>query len=339
MLRIFSRSRDAIRVHHGYRNEVGGPFVKLERMNRFFPNHPRDYNLVYGVSGTNLPQKVLERATRKGIPVVCHMNSCWHPAYADDFNEKNRLLQVLHNQYADFVVYGSRQAMQGAERYLGPLHSEYEIIYNAVDTEHFSPAPDPEPVTTRPSILATGLHQFRHRLEPLIQAMPLIARDIPDVELVIAGRLVPGEGIFDCGSDTIHSLIKQSGFSRVRMIDSYSQQEAPEIYRAASVLVHLKHMDWTPNVVAEAMACGVPVVHTGNGGVPEIVDDAGVSLEIETDWDQIRVASPAAVAVAVVAALKQQNTLSLRARQIAEEKFDLSQWIDRHRKIFTSLLK
>jgi glycosyltransferase involved in cell wall biosynthesis len=333
---LLTKSKSAkIRVCHGYRDEVGGPFVKLERMNRYFPNHKKDFNVVYGVSGTNLPQKVLDRARRKKFPVVCHMNSCWHPAYADDFDEKNHLLKVLHNEYADFVVYGSHQAMEGAKRYLGSINPKHRMIYNAVDTKHFTPGVK---AGLRPQVLAAGLHQFTHRLKPLILAMPQIAKAVPDVELVIAGSLVEGDGIYDCGRATVEEIVRRSGFSNIRYIDSYTQQEAPEIYRQADVLVHLKHMDWTPNVVAEAMACGLPIVHTGNGGVPEIVDDAGVSLEITVDWDKIREADPDEVAAAVVSSLGQQKRLSCRAREIAETRFNLNEWIREHREIFSELL-
>lgn len=336
MLNIFRRQpREEIRVHHGYRDEVGGPFVKLERMNRYFPNYEKGYNLVYGVSGTNLPRKVLDRAKRKKIPVVCHMNSCWHPAYANDYEAKNHLLKLLHNEYAAYVVYGSKQAIAGAERYLGPVQLPHSVIYNAVDTEHFRPV---KKVDGPPTILAAGLHQFTHRLKPLIMAMPEIEKEIADVELLIAGKLVSGTGIFDCGKETVEMLIKKSGFTKVRFIDGYSQAEAPAVYAQADVMVHLKHMDWTPNVVAEAMACGVPTVHTGNGGVPEIVQDAGVSLEMATDWDKIHEADPAEVASATVQAYQERVRLGERARMIAKKEFNLESWIENHQQIFQSLI-
>ena len=225
--------------------------------------------------------------------------------------------------------------MEGARCYLGPIHAENRLIYNAVDTDHFIPAEKKSP---RPQILAAGLHQFTHRLRPLILAMPEVARFIPDVELVIAGRLVDGQGIFNCGRSTVEEIVKQSGFQQVRYIDSYTQQEAPEIYRQADALVHLKHMDWTPNVVAEAMACGLPIVHTGNGGVPEIVEDAGVSLNIPADWDEIREADPEEVAQAIVQLWEQREEFSSRSRKIAVTRFNLKEWIQEHREIFSELL-
>jgi glycosyltransferase involved in cell wall biosynthesis len=331
-----ARSGNGIRVHHGYRPEAGGPFVKLERMNRYFPDHPKNYNIIYGVSGTDFPVETLKKARRKSVPIVCHMNSCWHPAYAGDFQAKNERLQILHDEFADFVVYGSRRAMEGARRYFKGVQGNHEIIYNAVDIDHFRVAESPEEPHP-PRILAAGLHQFRHRLEPLIRAMPVIRQSLPDAELWIAGKLVPGEGMWDCGEETIRGLISEVGSDGIRILPPYTQEEAPGLYNRADLLVHLKHMDWTPNVVAEAMACGLPIVHTGNGGVPEIVGDAGVSLDCPEDWDHIQAASPEAVAAGVFQAWEQRDALARLARQRAEEAFDLKDWIAKHRKIFSRL--
>ena len=44
-------------------------------------------------------------------------------------------------------------------------------------------------------------------------------------------------------------------------------------YQAANVYVHASHADTFPTSILEAMACGVPVVATAVGGIPEQVDD------------------------------------------------------------------
>jgi glycosyltransferase involved in cell wall biosynthesis len=41
------------------------------------------------------------------------------------------------------------------------------------------------------------------------------------------------------------------------------------VYRCADVYVHAAHVDTFPNTVLEALACGIPVVATAVGGVPE----------------------------------------------------------------------
>ncbi|MEM6884013.1 MAG: glycosyltransferase family 4 protein [Verrucomicrobiota bacterium] len=332
------RKRLPIRVNFGGKDgDMGGPFVKLKRMAHYFPNHPKGYNLIYGVSGVDFPLDICKKAKKRGVKIVCHLNSCWHPAYADDWKHKNRFLEGLHNLYADYVVYGSKQAKAGAKRYIGDVDRvPSDIIYNAVDIGHYIPVSvkKDRPLT----LLASGFHQIRHRVEPLIRALPLLKKNHPELRLIIAGKLKDGKGIWDCGEETIRGLLQEVAFDQVEFVPSYTQEEAPGIYQRADVLVHLKHMDWTPNVVAEAMACGLPVVHTGNGGVPEIVQESGVSLQIPENWDQVSEADPQAVANAIEQAYAERHELGSKAREIAESTFNMDSWAEKHRRIFSDLL-
>lgn len=327
-----------IRVHHGYqKGAVGGPFVKLQRMNDFFPDWDRYYNLIYSVSGCDFPVDRIVKAKKRGVKIVCHCNSCWHPAYAVDWRHKNRFLEPVHNDLADFIVYGSEQARLGASLYLGKSTAPWEKIYNAVDIDFFVPGVN---MTDRPpTILAAGLQNIRHRLEPLIRAMPLIDKELSGVRLIIAGKIKSaGSGDWDCSEIWLKALIEEVGLKNIEFIPQYKQEEAPSIYQCADVLVHLKHMDWTPNVVAEAMACGLPIVHMGNGGLPEIVKGAGVSLDVPVDWENIRIPSSEAVARGAIEAYKQKDRLSQMARKIAEEDFSMEKWALRHEILFKKLI-
>ena len=327
-----------IRVHHGYqKGAVGGPFVKLQRMNDFFPDWDNYYNIIYAVSGCDFPVDRIVKAKKRGVKIVCHCNSCWHPAYAEDWRNKNRFLEPVHNKLADFIVYGSEQARLGASLYLGKSEAPWEKIYNAVDVDFFVPLVNK--VERPPTILAAGLQNIRHRLEPLIRAMPMIEKELPGVRLIIAGKIKSaGEGDWDCSDLWLKALIEEVGFTRIEFISQYQQSEAPSIYQRADLLVHLKHMDWTPNVVAEAMACGLPIVHMGNGGVPEIVKEAGVSLEVATDWERIQIPAPEKVAWGVVKAYQNQEQLSKSAREIAVKEYSMNDWISRHQTIFRKLI-
>ena len=271
------------------------------------------------------------------MKIVCHCNSCWHPAYAEDWRNKNRFLEPVHNELADFIVYGSEQARLGAGLYLGKSDAPWEKIYNAVDVDFFVPAPSSP--DRPPTILASGLQNIRHRLEPLIRAMPMIEKDLSGVKLIIAGKIKSaGPGDWDCSESWLRNLIEGVGFKNIEFIPQYQQEEAPSIYQRADLLVHLKHMDWTPNVVAEAMACGLPIVHMGNGGVPEIVGKAGVSLEVATDWERIQIPTPERVALGVVTGYRDKERLSKQAREIAVKEYSMRNWVSRHQIIFKKLL-
>jgi glycosyltransferase involved in cell wall biosynthesis len=57
-----------------------------------------------------------------------------------------------------------------------------------------------------------------------------------------------------------------------------AREEVADYYRAADLFVHAAKTDNFPLTILEAMACGLPVVATAVGGIPEQVDDG------ETGW-------------------------------------------------------
>jgi glycosyltransferase involved in cell wall biosynthesis len=54
-----------------------------------------------------------------------------------------------------------------------------------------------------------------------------------------------------------------------------AQHETPPFYRTGDVFALTSDFDNSPNVVLEAMACGLPIVSTDVGGVRELVDAGG----------------------------------------------------------------
>jgi len=54
---------------------------------------------------------------------------------------------------------------------------------------------------------------------------------------------------------------------------------------SADAFVHLAWLDACPNVVVEALCCGLPVLCSHNGGTKELVRDDGIILRLEDDYD------------------------------------------------------
>lgn len=93
--------------------------------------------------------------------------------------------------------------------------------------------------------------------------------------------------------------------------------------------------DAIPNVLKEAMACGIPVISTNITGVPEIVID-GYNGFLVNEHD------PAALAEKidyVITHPELREPFALRGRQIVEEKFEISKKADELEKILLNIAR
>ena len=88
------------------------------------------------------------------------------------------------------------------------------------------------------------------------------------------------------------------------------------------------------------MACGLPVLYSATGGVPELVGDgAGVGLPCPDDWEKPHWPDGRAVADGMAAIIRGRDAMGRAARRRAVERFDLAAWIARHHALFAAVLE
>jgi glycosyltransferase involved in cell wall biosynthesis len=83
----------------------------------------------------------------------------------------------------------------------------------------------------------------------------------------------------------IEKLARDKGFTETDFELSGERSEMYEVYKGADILVSTSEHEGTPNVVLEAMSCGLPVVATRVGGVPEVLSERCGSLVDPSDRD------------------------------------------------------
>ena len=188
--------------------------------------------------------------------------------------------------------------------------ASWEVLYNAVDVEHFTPGAPPQ---DNPVLLLGGDQTQAYRVEVALRTLA----QLPEAQLIVTGRLV---------SDP-RPLVRELGLDgRVELAGRYSQSGAPALFRRAHLLLHTKVQDPCPTTVIEAMACGLPVVYAASGGTVELVgDEAGVGVPHPDRWDRDEPPEPEALADAVRLVLAGRERYAAAARERAVSRFALEQ--------------
>ena len=315
---------------------IHGGRVKLIPLAQEYPEKESLTNILYLVSSA-VPKhaEVLVRHLKgKGIKFVWNQNGVAYPAWDNDnYKVTNlKLASLLH--MADYVVYQSEFCRQSADRYLGEAKVPSHVLYNPVDTEQFTPSDNP-PSLDIWQLLVTGTHLQADRVLLILKTVANLKNRGHDTKLVIAGRLAWPNG----EKETLDAIKQLKLTGDVELTGSYTQGQAPDIYRATHILFHIKYKDPCPTVPIEAMSCGVPVIGSLSGGMPELVsDEGGLLLEVPDVWDKMCYPGPEEMVEAIINIMGDLGRWRQKARQRAVGHFCKEHWLEQHRKIFTEML-
>jgi len=141
----------------------------------------------------------------------------------------------------------------------------------AVDTDYYCPQPH-EPFisdyffsvswTSRTNVIRKGIAQT-------IEAFARIAPDFPNTRLVLAGK--PGDY-----EPNLRALASTLGIAeRVEFLGMISDEEKLQHYRRCIAYVQPTLYEGFGLAIAEAVACGCPVITSSRGAVPEVAGDFG----------------------------------------------------------------
>jgi glycosyltransferase involved in cell wall biosynthesis len=102
------------------------------------------------------------------------------------------------------------------------------------------------------------------------------------------------------------------------------------VMRSCDLLFYPSYADPAPNVVLEAMACGLPIIYQPYGGVHEMVKGAGIRITHVGGSDYEKM---------IDIAVKGRDFYSNIARGNAEKVFSLENMIINYRDVFQMALE
>lgn len=163
--------------------------------------------------------------------------------------------------------------------------------------------------------------------EGFIRAAGLLHTQQPAVHFLLAGRNI------DIKNADLDRWMKKAGLHEVCHLLG-QRDDIPRLMAALDISTSTSSGEAFPNVVAEAMSCGVPCVVTDVGDSAYIVGDAGLVVnpgdmrELADAWEKLLSLLP-----------DERRYLGERARARVAENFELGSIVVRYENLYEELLK
>jgi glycosyltransferase involved in cell wall biosynthesis len=171
---------------------------------------------------------------------------------------------------------------------LGIPETKIRVIPNGVDAERFQPrnAKSARKQLGLPEegflLVSVGslIEAKGHHL--LIAAVAELAKSFPKLRLYILG-----EGVY---RSRLEEVVREKKMQeRVFLFGTRPNEELNLWFSAADLSCLMSSREGWPNVVAEALACGTPVLATRTGGIPEIISSPELGMLVERNVQSIAV--------------------------------------------------
>ncbi|HQS03055.1 MAG: hypothetical protein B7Y07_12035 [Halothiobacillus sp. 24-54-40] len=189
-----------------------------------------------------------------------------------------RAREVLLSQIEHLVAVSDYIRHQAVGDLPESLQHKAMTALNGVNTDHF------RPLTKEPVILFVGRLFWGKGAHVLLAALARVLPDAPEwrAEFIGATRFENSANIPPYERDLLGQMEKQG--NQVHATGYVPREVArKKLGSAAIVVIPSLWQDPCPLVALEAMASGACVVATARGGLPEIIDNAGVLLKSETE--------------------------------------------------------
>lgn len=180
----------------------------------------------------------------------------------------HRLSRIL--ELCSAVVYVSEWMKSESVKALRGLKTQSFVIPNPVDTYLFEPPMDKQKTTELRVIAVRGL-RWKYGLDIAIRAFS---------DMKLAKLTIIGDGPLE---DHLHKLAIHLRAPTTFLKPQYNSLELREIYCEHDIFLAPSRAEAQGVAMCEAMSCGLPVVATRVGGIPEFVSDGVSGILVEKD--------------------------------------------------------
>jgi len=255
------------------------PYTFSLRARRLLQPRRADFDVVH--DNQCLGSGLLPMMHEDGWPVLCTLH---HPITVDRdvdmAHAKSAYRRLVFKRWYGFldmqvrvaremrrVVTVSESSRRDIIAQMGVDPARLHVVPVGVDPATFRPMPEIARVPGR-LMTTTSSDVPMKGLSVLLEALAKLRTERDDAELVIIGK--PKK------RSQIPALIERLGLERaVRFVSGVTTERIVELYAEAEVAVVPSLYEGFSLPAVEAMACGVPLVATTGGAVPEVVGTHG----------------------------------------------------------------
>jgi len=304
----------------------------------------RHFDIIHDNQGLGYGLLLMKRLDIPVIATIHHPLSIDREAdmeQASGFRERWRIrrfysfigMQAFVARHLDRIITVSQSSAKDTRLFFKVHADKIRVVYNGIDTEVYSM--NEEARQNRDGLIMVGNTDDRKKgVLYLLQALQMLRED--GIKLTIVDDAERHSSyVEDVGP------LPSYGFKLVRKLNldglvdftgRLAQKELVRRYSAAKIAVVPSLYEGFGLPAAEAMACGVPVIATTGGALPEVVGNAGILV-------------PPRKADALAAAIKQllndeeiQRRMSQAGRKRVEEKFNWQQAALRTLEVYQEVL-
>jgi glycosyltransferase involved in cell wall biosynthesis len=205
------------------------------------------------------------------------------------------------------IVTVSRAAQQDIAEAFNIDQESIDVVHNGIDTELFKPLHN---IIRKPfTIMTTASADAPLKgINYLLEAIAIVKSTHPEIELCLIGNLKQD-------GDSAKLIKSLNIENRINIHSQVTTDKMVQLYAQACMVVVPSIYEGFGLPAAEAMACGLPVISTNGGALPEVIGDCGIIVPTR---------NKEAIAAAIVDLLdspEKRASLGQRARQRIQQKF------------------
>lgn len=220
------------------------------------------------------------------------------------------------------------------EKTINVAQGRIQYVPNFIDTDAYIPLPNSSDGQSL-LVLYVGRLESLKGAPVFAQAIPIIARAVPQAEFIFLGADRAAKNGQSQRAE-LQQFFEQAGLlEQVKFFGHASSEVFLSFYRQASVFVLPSLFENSPYTLLEAMSCGTACVVSRSGGMPEMLTNGESGVFFEPG-------DPKDLAEKVIGLLQnpeRRKSMGLAARQHAEQEYSLDVGTEKTLAFYNSIIQ